>query len=165
MGKAAGSVASQVWLPQPSIPAPQKVSSLLPRPCFGREQADGDVGTEHHQAAPSAPCCPSPQRCPAWREASGTHPRGLGLLPHVGVPGAPLVPIRGREGDVTLTWNQDTQVARGPRSLPVPTGYHGPHRKLTPIAATPGRVHAKVSQGLGTLCRAVPGERAPESWG
>lgn len=33
------------------------------------------------------------------------------------------------------------------------------------MAATPGRVHAKVSQGLGTSCRAVPGERAPESWG
>lgn len=98
-------------------------------------------------------------------ENSGTHPRGLGLLPHVGVPGAPLVPVRGREGDVTLTWNQDTQVARGPWSLPVPMGYHSPHGRLTLMAGTPGLVHTKVPHALGTSCRAVPGQGTPKSWG
>lgn len=173
MGKTAGFSAPSGLAPpapaQKSNPAPQKVSCLPPGPPLGREQA------------PLEPAIPVPRRCPAAQlEAPGTHPRGLELLPHVAVPGAPLVPVRGWEGDVTLTWEPrhgggiGTSIPACPHSCNQlgrgPTGCHGPHPGLTRMAGTPDCPPASTLLG----CRAqgpAPGglawctSRSPRAFG
>lgn len=140
-----------VWLPPAQKSSPESEVPPAQTPS-GREQAGGGMGAAHHHAAClvlSEPAIPVPRRCPAARcEAPGTHPRGLELLPHVAVPGAPLVPVRGWEGDVTLAWERRHRGGTGPVSLPVPTAatvwgespwgvmvpVWGSHRWLAPLA-------------------------------
>lgn len=65
-----------------------------------RGDVDPHLGGEEQPARVASPARAAfPQGA-----ALGTHPRGLELLPDVAVPGAPLIPVGGGEGDVTLSW-------------------------------------------------------------